>query len=151
MRSQQTQTPEQIIYILRSFKSYMGKTHSMSPQTRCQTCVQTVKKESKQNFDCLLKSPILNIEEQELGQEGVEKKIELLSNQIRNMQMKQEELENQHYKLRKNVKRLNVEKKYELQERSQMIKKLDYMIEIQTKQEDNLNQLKQLFASRKII
>ncbi|CAD8115815.1 unnamed protein product [Paramecium sonneborni] len=151
MRSKQTQTPEQIIHILRSFKSYIGKTNSMSPQTRCSTCVQTVKKETKQNSEFLLKCPILNINEQELGKEGVEKKIELLSDQIKNMQMKQEELENQHFRLSKNVKKLNLEQKLEQQERNQMIKKLDYMIEIQTKQEDNLNQIKQLIASRKII
>ncbi|CAD8166484.1 unnamed protein product [Paramecium pentaurelia] len=150
MKSKQAQTPEQIIHILRSFKSLMGKQNSMSPQTRCQTCVQTVKKEAKQTFDCLLTSPIGMMEDQECVKEGVEVKIELLSNQIKQMQIKQEQLESQHYQLSKNVKKLNIEKKQQLQERSQMVRKLDQMIDIQTKQEDNLNQLKQLFASRKI-
>ncbi|CAD8082276.1 unnamed protein product [Paramecium primaurelia] len=150
-QKKQPQTPEQIIYILRSFKSYIGKKNSISPQTRCQTCVQTVKKKAKQTFDCIVNQSIGKMQDQEEGKESVEEKIELLSHQIKNMYIKQEQLESQHYQLSRNVKKLNLENKHQVQERSQMIKKLDYMINIQTKQEDNLNQLKQLFASRKII
>ncbi|CAD8205411.1 unnamed protein product [Paramecium octaurelia] len=91
------------------------------------------------------------MEHQTLGKESVEEKIELLSNQIKKMQIKQEQLKSQHYQLSRNVKKFNLEKKHQVQERSQNIKKLDCMIDIQTKQEDNLNQLKYLFASRKII
>ncbi|CAD8205409.1 unnamed protein product [Paramecium octaurelia] len=37
MKSKQPQTPEQIIHILRSFKNFIEKKNSISPQIRCQT------------------------------------------------------------------------------------------------------------------
>ncbi|CAD8117312.1 unnamed protein product [Paramecium sonneborni] len=149
MKQRKVQSPQEIIAFLRSFKNYLRKPHSMSPQSRCQTNVQTAKKMTKD--DHLLKSPTERKQNNEFLCEGIEKKIESLANQIKDLQTKQEHLENQHYQLSKSVKKLNVDKKHQLQERSQMIKKLDQMIDIQLKQEENLNQFKQLFASRNLI
>ncbi|CAD8199700.1 unnamed protein product [Paramecium octaurelia] len=149
MKQRKVQTPQEIIAFLRSFKNYIRKPYSMSPQSRCQTNVQTAKKMMKN--DHLLKSPTDRQQNTEFVCEGIEKKVESLAIQIKDLQTKQEQLENQHYQLSMSVKKLTQDKKHQLQERSQMIKKLDQMIDIQLKQEENLNQFKQLFASRKLI
>ncbi|CAK60942.1 unnamed protein product (macronuclear) [Paramecium tetraurelia] len=61
------------------------------------------------------------MEHQTRGKESVEEEMEFLSNQIKNMQIKQEQLESQHYQLSTNVKKINLEKKHQVQVRNRNV------------------------------
>ena len=72
-----------MISMLKAFRNYIGKAHSMSPQTRCETFIQTAKKERRRDDENHLKSPTERKQTYEFAYDGVEGKIDTLANQIK--------------------------------------------------------------------